>query len=55
MVMDLINRLCFFVGIAVGPAGWLCFFVSAAIGLAIDRAVLTGREIAIGFFELSLW
>ena len=52
----------FFVGAVVGSAGWSRFFVRAvvglaiggAVGLAIGGAVLTGANITVGFFGLSL-
>ena len=60
--MDPASQPLFFVGAIVGPAGWLRFFIGAAVGvaglccmgLAIGGVVSTGREVAIGFFELSL-
>ena len=48
------SRPCFFVRAALGPAGWPCF-VSAFVGLAISGAVLTEKEITVGFSGLSLW
>ena len=29
--------------------------ISTVVGLAISRAVLTGADVAIGLFRLSLW
>ena len=43
----------------VDLAGWPRFFVGAAmglaIGLAINGAILTGADVAVGFSELFLW
>ena len=47
----------------VDLADWPRFFVEATIGLAISKAVglaiggavLPGTNVAVGFFELSLW
>ena len=47
--MDLIDRPRFFVGAAMGLA------ISGIVSLAIDRAILTGADITVGFFGLSLW
>ena len=41
--------------VVVDLAGQSHFFVEAAVGLAIGGAVLTGREVAIGFSRLFLW
>ena len=48
MVVDPASGPYFFVGAAVGSASRLC------MGLAISRAVLTSKKIAVGFFELPL-
>ena len=61
-MVDPTGRPHFFVGAAVDPADRPCFgaVVSLVIGLgradglAISRAVSTGREFAVGFFGLSL-
>ena len=49
MMMDLAGQPRFFVGAAVGLG------ISRAMGLAINGAVLTGTDIAVGFSRLSLW
>ena len=55
MVVDLVGRPHFFVRAPVGLISWPRFFVGAAIGLAIGGAILTGREVVVGFSGLSLW
>ena len=53
----------FFVEAVMDPAGWprfraivgLAVGLGEADGLAIGGAVLTGREVAVGFSGLSLW
>ena len=63
MMMNPIGWPRFFVGAAVDPASWPCFgaFVGLAVGLgradglAIDGAVSTGSDVAVGFSGLSLW
>ena len=47
--MDLADRPRFFVRTVMG------LNISRAVGLAIGRAILTGIDITIGFFGLSLW
>ena len=62
VVVDLAGWPRFFVGAAVDPASWPLFEAVVGLvvglvradGLAIDRAVLTEREIAVGFSGLSL-
>ena len=49
VVVDLADRPRFFVEAAVGLA------ISEVVGLAIDKAILIGTDVAIGFFGLSLW
>ena len=54
----------FFVGATVGPEGRPRFFIRAVVGLAVSLdgadslpiggAVLTGADITVGFFGLSL-
>ena len=61
--MDPAGRPRFFVGAVVDPADWPCFraVVGLAVdlgkanGLAIGGAILTGLDVAIGFFGLFLW
>ena len=48
-MVDLIGRLRFFVGAAMGLG------IGGAVGLAINGAILIGTDIAISFFGLSLW
>ena len=53
----------FFVGASIDPAGRprfgavvdLAVGLDVADGLAIGGAILTGREVAVSFFRLSLW
>ena len=54
VVMDLTSWPRFFVGAVIGPISWP-LFVGTFVGLAIGRAILTGREVAVGFSGLSLW
>ena len=46
--MDLASRLRFFIGAAMGLG------IGRIVGLAIGGAILTGIDVAIGFFKLSL-
>ena len=55
VVVDPISQPRFFVGAVMGPASWPRFFIGACVSLAIGRAVLTGREVAVGFFGIFLW
>ena len=48
MVVDLASQPRFFVGATIG------LDIGGVVSLAIDRTVLTGTDIAIGFSELSL-
>ena len=48
VVVDLADRPRFFVGATMGLA------INEAVGLAIGKAILTGRNIAVGFSRLSL-
>ena len=48
MVVDLADWPYFFIGAIVGLA------IGGAVGLAINGAILTGADIAVGFFRLSL-
>ena len=49
VVVDSIGQLCFHIIRAVIGLG-----ISKAVCLAIDRVVLIGKEVAIGFFKLFL-
>ena len=63
MVVDPIGWPRFFVEAAVDPASWprfravvgLAVGLVEADGLAIGGAVLTRREVAVGFSRLTLW
>ena len=48
-MVDLAGQPHFFIEVAVG------FAISGTVGLVIGEAILTGTDIAIGFFGLSLW
>ena len=54
MVVDLAGWIHFFIGAAIGPVGQP-YFLNALEGPAIGRAVLTEREITLGFSGLFLW
>ena len=47
-MIDLVGQSHFFIGAIMGLG------INRAVGLAIIRIVLTGTDIAIGFFELFL-
>ena len=49
VVVDLAGRPRFFIGAAMGLG------IGGVVGLAVGGAVLTGTDVAVGFFELSLW
>ena len=65
VVVDPTSRPHFYVGAAMSPADRPCFFVGAVVGLAISlgradglvigKAVLTGADVAVSFYGLSLW
>ena len=65
MVVDPTSRSLFFVGAAVGLAGWPCFFVGAVVGLvvglsgadglAIGEALSTEADVAVSFSGLFFW
>ena len=51
IVVDPTSQLCFrFIRMSMGGIG-----IGGPVGLAIGGAVLTGVDIAIGFFRLFLW
>ena len=64
-MMNLVGRLRFFVGAAIGPTGWPRFrftgrfMVGVGLGgvdsLAIGGAVSTKVDVAVGFSKLFFW
>ena len=55
VVVNLTSQPHFYIGVVVSLAGHPRFFVDIIISLAIDKAISMGREVAVGFSQLSLW
>ena len=49
MMVDLVSQPRFFVETTIG------LYISKAVDLAISEAILPRTNVAIGFFELTLW
>ena len=47
-MVDLVGQPRFFIGAAMGLG------ICGVVGLAVNETVLTGTDVAVGFFELSL-